>query len=742
MRAVRTDQQQPAAGAPDPKTVCQPPPRAPAAAVPPPSWHARHFALGLSLILLAGLLAHGLILGDYVLHSPLARAPLNDAETYWDWAGRIASGQLLQHTPFFSAPLYPYLLGLVRALGGTLTTTYVLQMLARLATAFLLACVCRRRFGAGVGLLAAGLFLLLQEPASFSLRILTTSLQLVLVALTWAALVWLQARPTVARCLAAGLLLGLMCLADAAALLLVPVVAVWLFWQSSRRTRDAGRAALLVVAAGVAITPATLHNWHASGDFFLIRSASGLALLQGNQPGSQGVYTPVPGVSILRSVMHDDAARVYRAATGQRPTWQTVDRYFRDQALQYWRPQPLRILPLIARKLYLFLSSQNYGDIYQPASEIAAGQNRFLRLAPLPTPWLLAPALVGLVLLLRRPVVHAPEWLLFAAPLLVVAIFFFSPRYRAPALPLGAVLATYAIARALHVRTHRWTTVAVGAALAAGIALGPINQAAGLDLVDPSSAFFNLASAQYPLGQTEAALQNWRAGLKLAPADADRRITLGDALLALGRSAEALAEFQAARAQRPDDPPLLVRIATVLCQQRRMDAAGALLTEAVARHPADPDLLAALADVHEALGQVEQSHQLYARALAAAPDHAALRFAYGRSLARQGRWAEARAELAQALKAEPYSFEARGELGRVCAQMGDFPNSRLYLNRALQLQPRSLKTLFDLGAVSAAQGQPADAADYFRRALVVDPNDARCRAALEQVERAARTPGR
>ena len=229
-------------------------------ALPAGGWSERRFWLILGLICLVALICRLAILVEYTARNPLAASPINDAQTYWDWAERIAQGKLIQDTPFFSAPLYPYLLGLIRAAGGSLRLIYLLQILADLATACLLAYAARGRFGARVGLLAAALFLLLEEPASFSLRILTCSLQLLLLAITY-LLIFAQDAMTARRAgvsqavtipegtlsdsgtavswipaiLAA--LLGsrwALCLSYAPAILLVVAVVPWLYWQSGR----------------------------------------------------------------------------------------------------------------------------------------------------------------------------------------------------------------------------------------------------------------------------------------------------------------------------------------------------------------------------------------------------------------------------------------------------------------------------------------------------------------------------
>src|SRR5687767_11859969 len=49
--------------------------------------------------------------------SPLAWTMFDDARIYWAWSERIAAGKLISDSPFFLAPLYPYILGALRSLG-------------------------------------------------------------------------------------------------------------------------------------------------------------------------------------------------------------------------------------------------------------------------------------------------------------------------------------------------------------------------------------------------------------------------------------------------------------------------------------------------------------------------------------------------------------------------------------------------------------------------------------------------
>ena len=173
-------------------------------------------------------------LGRLLRHT-FGSASINDARVYWEWAGDIAAGKLVLTIRSFPHRCTRHLLGGLRWLGGQLTSVYVLQMLADLAAVVLLGWTCRRRFGAGVALGAVALYLLLLEPASAMLRVLASSLHLLLVVAAWAALVYVQERQSWPRLLAAGAALGLLTVAFAPAILLLPMVAIWLFVLGDRK---------------------------------------------------------------------------------------------------------------------------------------------------------------------------------------------------------------------------------------------------------------------------------------------------------------------------------------------------------------------------------------------------------------------------------------------------------------------------------------------------------------------------
>lgn len=552
----------------------------------------RWFLCGLAGVCLGGGALRLLLLSDYLANNPMSAAPTVDALTYWEWAGRIAAGRLSDGTPFFSAPLYPYLLGLLRAMGGGLTAAYVAQIVIDLVTAGLLAWIARLRFGPGVGLAAAAILLLMLEPASYSLRVLGGSLQLLVVTLAWGLLAASDRRPSLLRAAATGGCLALLALTYAPAVVCLPVVALWFWGRGGWRGRAFGRALATLVAGALVISPATIHNYRACGEFIPISAQAGVTFAQGNAPGADGTYARRAGVSIYHRAQNIDALRVYTDATGRDPSWNAANRCFFSQGLRFWREQPRRAGVLLARKAYWFLTGRNYGDIIRPTLEIALGLTPRLRLAPIHTAWLIPLALAAICAWSFRPGRRLPELLLFGVPLLVVIAFWYSPRYRLPAIPVIVVGCAWALSRAWSARERwRWRAIVAGAVVV-GVGLGVLNRAVGFDPRDAARPQFHnaLGSALAHNGRLAEAAEQFRLALASDPGYAEASSNLGNTLALLGDSAAALAHARRAVEANPDDAAARGALGLALAMSGRVDEALTHFRKAVALNPRDPRL--------------------------------------------------------------------------------------------------------------------------------------------------------
>ena len=226
----------------------------------------------LTALVLAVLAVQALCLTNGWSASVFARAPIGDAASYWDEAGRIASGRFGVPDSTEASPLYPYALGLLRALGLGLRGVAVVQAALLAATVALLARASGRRFGSAAGLVAGAALGLSLEPALAAGRLVPLTLQAFLVTVAWSAFSRPAPRQPVRSALLGGVCLGLAKLAFPPIGLAIPVMVVSLA-LSGRRVEAVASASgallallphlTLILAGGepfVADEPAYLPN--------------------------------------------------------------------------------------------------------------------------------------------------------------------------------------------------------------------------------------------------------------------------------------------------------------------------------------------------------------------------------------------------------------------------------------------------------------------------------------------------
>lgn len=509
---------------------------------------------------------------------PLAQVPLNDAAVYWAWAERIAQGQLIGNEPFFSAPLYPYLLGALRALGLGLAGVMAVQILLTLLTAWRIHAIAQRLLVGRAALLAPLLFALLADTGYGTLRVLNNTLVALLAALLWEQWLHLRAELSPRRVALASFIYGLNLLANPIFLPALPLYALYLWWRAGRRVQPALLGGIIVLAC---MAPATLHNRLACGEWIPVSAQAGVTFVHGNAPGADGTYTAIPGVSVDRARQNQDARqRVLHETDG---SWRSVDSAYFREGLAFWSAQPLDALTLLGRKLRWFVFGSNYGDIYIPALEAEAGLDPLRWPGVLPAGLLVPFALVVMALLLRERRIGFAECLLVGLPLLTVLLFFYSPRYRFPALVPLSVMAAVGFAMLIQSRgqTARGALLALTLALSAGHAL--LAGETGFD-----------------------ALDRHRPG---------HERSLGMAWTAQGSHEKALAAYR--RAAQAGDPIAAVAAADSLRRMGHREAARAELEEWIEAHPLDAYArktlgitLAELGLLSEAQSALEQARKL------------------------------------------------------------------------------------------------------------------------------------
>lgn len=621
---------------------------------------------GLPRRILLGVLAVGLALQigalwDGMRVNPLARNPLNDAAEYWTWGGEIARGHLVGTTPFLSAPLYPYLVGLVRAIGGGIAALGVVQVVLHVATAGLVARCTAARFGWAAGVLGAALYLVLRDPAFHAERVLNSTLQAFATAWIWDRAIAAGARFDARRAALLGVAVGVGTLANPTFAPLVLALPAWLLWKHGVGREIVRRAALSAAIAVACIAPATLHNWLAGREFIPLSAQAGLGFFHGNQPGAEGIFHAAEGVSTDRVKQNLDARDAVRGETDG--SWkQTSDAYLR-RGLAFWRAEPGAALVLTAKKVWWFFSGRVYGDVYVADLEVDDGLARGLALAPMPVAWWTLPAALVLALLARRPREHAPEILLFLATFLVVALFWYSPRYRMPVVPLVAGFGGAALAWLGAFERARGRAIAISVAFALSVAAASSLRASGRDAPD---AFLPQFESQ--VGDAYMAEEDWA----LAADRYERAARLGargasarraDALRRLGRADEALEALRHAAAADPSNGVARRGLAIALVQSGDIAGARREFERAIAADPNDWEAQSGLGNVLLAQGDARGAAAQQEKAIGLSPTYANAHANLGRAREALGELDAAEVAYRAALRIDPLSANAAGGLG-------------------------------------------------------------------------------
>jgi tetratricopeptide (TPR) repeat protein len=539
--------------------------------------------------LTAVLAAKVVVLYQLHAHPLLQPAEGLDSQTYAELARRVAGGDLaLGPEPFFVAPLYAYVLGLLFAVsGGSLLFAKVVQVLLGTAAVGLIAATAvrwqgpRAAWAAGALAAATGLF------TFHEVVILQAALDPFLAALSLFLLARALPAGRTAHFAAAGAAFGLFTLNRPNALAGALVVAAVLLARRSvprAWVQSAGFAAGLACA----IAPATLRNLAVAGEPVLIASHGGLNFYIGNNAEADGTYHSVPGITPNIAGQARDATRLAEQAAGRALSAGEVSRHFTRQACSWILAQPGAALSLFLRKLaYVFNEAEltlNYSYRYYSRDERTL--LRFLAVGP----WLLVP--LGLAGLLFGPPRRAPGFAVWAsfvpAYALSVAVFFVSGRYRLPLLvPLcvAAGLAVELIATARRQPPRRLAAAGGCAALAAVVALRPFaldegrrgeREQMALWLLDQgrlSEARAYVDDGQLREARTALARAHEREGVSLAQQ---------------GRAEDAVRQLAEAIRLDPESASARLNLAVVHAQEGRVEQARALLDEALRLRPDYP----------------------------------------------------------------------------------------------------------------------------------------------------------
>ena len=256
---------------------------------------------------------------------------------------------------------------------------------------------------------------------------------------------------------------------------------------------------------------------------------------------------------------------------------------------------------------------------------------------------------------------------------------------------------------------------------------------------DTAEAHYGLGRIAADRGETGAAVEALRAGLRALPGFGAAHYALARAYRATGDETKArdeLALYEKDKLGWPTVPdPRLAAIVSLKTGANARLAKGIQLAEdgqlkaAAEEHEAalstDPRLVQAhvnLIRIYAQLGQPDQAEEHYRAALAVDPNRAELHHNYGVFLTGQGRNAEAAEAFRKAVELNPAHADAQNNLAYLLMTSGKLDEAALHYRAALESRPQHRAAHFNLARILVQQGRLREAIEHLEQTLL--PEDA------------------
>ena len=230
------------------------------------------------------------------------------------------------------------------------------------------------------------------------------------------------------------------------------------------------------------------------------------------------------------------------------------------------------------------------------------------------------------------------------------------------------------------------------------------------------------AIASHQAGQTERAISQYRAYLKLRPDSVDARSNLGVVLASTGRYREAIAEYREALKGRPQDPHIRLNLSLALYKLGEISDAAASLSALHSAQPADRQVMLLLADCWLRQGEDRKVIDLLTPVEKQDQSDPAIAYLLGTALLRNKQIDRGQLLIDRILR-KGDSAEAHLLLGTAKLNAREYEAAIADFEKAAQLNPQLPDVYSYLGRTHLQTGDTAAARVAFQKELEQNPND-------------------
>jgi tetratricopeptide (TPR) repeat protein len=624
-------------------------------------------------IVLLALAVRGLFAFTF-LRDPLSGVVPEDTEAYRVLAGALASFDLRHPAFAYLSPLYAFLLAPFVALSPEAQHVAVaaLQIALDGASVALIHWLGVRLFTPAAARAASLIYALYGIGIYYSAVLLPVTVMVLLMLSTVAALLRSADRPA-AHAAWPGACLALLALARPNAVVLLPLMLLWIAARGRARPEASSMRRGLWLVAGFlfVLSPFILRSAATGGGPAPFPANGGINLYIGNHADANGLYVSVPGVSDLPLEQVTTSIAEASRRSGRALDAREASRFWISQALDFARGAPRPALMLTLKKVAMF------GRAEEIPLNIHYGfaRQRLRLLQPTLTFGLLLPfALAGAAaVLVARERRRDPDvaFVLLAVPAYAasVVVFFVSDRYRIPVVPLLALLAGHGVWTLADRFRHR--SVPWAALLALVTSAFVVNYPfEAFTYPEYAKDYYSLGQVLRRRGDVDGAAALYTKALELAPESKEVWVELATTRYFAGRTFDAETALRRALTEDPAYVPARRNLALLYREQGLFEDARRLAVDDEQRAAIDRTEQA----FHDRVSQL--------RTFAESQYEGGVR-AYG-----DGRLGEARYAFKRALGADPHLDSAAFALAMVAKDLRLKDEACAAATQAAALQPK------------------------------------------------------
>lgn len=397
------------------------------------------------IIFFSALAARFLYFADYRNTKVYPVLQYSDGDFYYEWARDIASGDILGNKVFMKWPLYAYLLAfLLKISENSVSGVYGFQFMLGAVNCILVYLIAKAMFNRIVALIAAllcvcyGLFIFYDGLLTY------TGLSLFLNALLFLLILNIQNHPDIKNLFLTGILLGLCTIAQANIIIFGVLAMVWILRQNKiPLVRAAYVFSCFIAGLAVILGTVFLRNYLAAKDPVLISGNIGINFYAGNNPDSEGTFSPPVFMTRYLYGMNRDAKIIARASLNREPKTSEVSDFWFNKSLEFMKNQPRRYIKLLIKKfIYLFSPRE---VILDPEYDIIKDKIRVFKIMFLDLRFILPFIFFGIFLNIKRFKELAFLYLIIISFSISVILFFVASRYRIAIIPFLMIFASSGI---------------------------------------------------------------------------------------------------------------------------------------------------------------------------------------------------------------------------------------------------------------------------------------------------------